>query len=108
MQNDAISRSAVLATLRKLHQQEIDAYPTVYTGIASGLSQAFCVVRDASTLDAAPVAHGEFERQPEEVIPNIRATPLLCKTCGTTFITINKEGKRCMCCPYCGTRMDGE
>ena len=55
-----------------------------------------------------PVVHGEFEKQPEEVILNLRATPLLCKTCRTTFITLNKEGKRCMCCSYCGARMDEE
>lgn len=105
---EAISRSAVLAALHELHKQEIDEHPTVYTGIASGISQAFCVVRDAPALDVALVVHGDFERQPEEVFPCIRANPVLCKTCNTTFITLNKEGKRHMCCPYCGARMDGE
>lgn len=59
------------------------------------------------TLDYAPVRHGEFERLPEECIPNYRFNPVFCKTCNTTFATINKEGKRCTCCPYCGSKMDG-
>ena len=65
-------------------------------------------IDNAPTIDAVPVVHGEFKKQQEEVILNLRVTPLLCKTCLTTFITLNKEGKRCMCCSYCGARMDGE
>lgn len=64
-------------------------------------------IEDIDTLDYAPVRHGEFERLPEECIPNFRFTPVFCKTCNTTFATINKEAKRCTCCPYCGAKMDG-
>lgn len=100
MPNDLISRSAVLEILTNnivIHEDEID------------LMEEVChTIKAAPALDVAPVVHGEFERKPEEVIPNLRATPLLCKTCGTTFITINKEGKRCICCSYCGARMDGD
>lgn len=107
--NDAISRSAVLDVLREW-RREYDA-KTVdewYLGKFWATDDAIDLVESAPALDVAPVVHGEFERQPEEVFPCIRANPVLCKTCNTTFITLNKEGKRHMCCPYCGARMDGE
>lgn len=65
------------------------------------------ILRKQPTIDAVPVVHGDFEKYPEEVILNLRVTPFLCKTCRTTFITLNKEGKRFMFCSYCGTKMDG-
>ena len=65
------------------------------------------ILRKQPTIDAVPVVHGDFEKYPEEVILNLRVTPFLCKTCRTTFITLNKEGKRFMFCSYCGAKMDG-
>ena len=65
------------------------------------------ILRKQPTIDAVPVVHGDFEKHPEEVILNLRVTPFLCKTCRTTFITLNKEGKRFMFCSYCGAKMDG-
>lgn len=63
------------------------------------------VIEDMPTLDYAPVRHGEFERQEEEYIVGLHVTPVLCKTCNTTYFTMNKEGKRAICCPYCGAMM---
>ena len=65
------------------------------------------ILRKQPTIDAVPVVHGDFEKYPEEVILNLRVTPFLCKTCRTTFITLNKERKRFMFCSYCGAKMDG-
>lgn len=105
MESDLISRSELKKELKrwaKIYEDDITVNAYVGLGIAAG------ELRKAPGIDAVPVVHGEFERQPEEVIPNMRVTPLLCKTCQTTFITINREGKRCICCSYCGARMDGE
>lgn len=62
-------------------------------------------IMDLGTLDYAPVKHGEFERQPEEYIVGLHVTPIYCKTCDTTYFTMNKDGRRTICCPYCGARM---
>lgn len=62
-------------------------------------------IMDAPTLDYAPVRHGEFEMQEEEYFAGLHVTPVLCKTCNTTYFTMNKEGKRAICCPYCGAMM---
>lgn len=62
-------------------------------------------VLNAPTLDYAPVRHGEFEMQEEEYFAGLHVTPVLCKTCNTTYFTMNKEGKRAICCPYCGAMM---
>ena len=95
--NDAISRSAAIEALNQ------HSYET-----SRDYDKTVELLNELPALDVAPVVHGAFERQPEEVIPNLRANPLLCKTCNTTFITLNKEGKRCMCCSYCGARMEGD
>lgn len=55
----------------------------------------------------APVVHGRFEKQPEEIIPNLHVCPVLCKTCGTVYFTLNKSGMKELFCPYCGAKMDG-
>ena len=52
-----------------------------------------------------PATYDLFEKRPEEIIPNVRANPLLCKTCGTEFITLSKYGKKSICCPYCGVKI---
>lgn len=62
----------------------------------------------SETLDYAPVVHGEFEFEEFEYIPGLCVAPVHCKTCGTTYFTINKDGKRTVCCPYCGALMDGK
>lgn len=97
--DDAISRSAVHVVINS------QIFDTEYP---SELDELEKLINELPALDVAPVVHGKFVRQTEEVIPNLRANPLLCKTCNTTFITVNKEGKRCICCSYCGARMDGE
>ena len=76
-------------------------------GDGSDGAMAMEIVASAPAADVAPVVHGDFEKHPEEVILNLRVTPFLCKTCRTTFITLNKEGKRFMFCSYCGAKMDG-
>ena len=114
--NDAISRSAAIDIINEerrfieslretVYDNEDRAHNTGELGCAIGLARK---IKELPALDVEPVVHGAFERRPEEVIPNLRANPLLCKTCNTTFITLNKEGKRCMCCSYCGAKMDGE
>ena len=66
------------------------------------------MIDDAPAIDYAPVKHGEFEFQEFEYIPGLCVVPVHCKTCDTTYFTINKDGKRTVCCPYCGARMDGK
>lgn len=95
--NDLISRSEAIEALNQHYYETLSDYDTTVE-----------LLNELPSIDAVPVVHGEFEKQPEEVILNLRVTPLLCKTCLTTFITLNKEGKLCMCCSYCGARMDGE
>ena len=53
-----------------------------------------------------PVVHGKFEKQPEEIIPNLHVCPVLCKTCGTVYFTLNKSGMKELFCPYCGAKKD--
>lgn len=72
------------------------------------LDGAMSMVDGVPTLDYAPVVHGEFEFQEFEYIPGLCVAPVHCKTCDTTYFTINKDGKRTACCPYCGARMDGK
>jgi len=76
--------------------------------IKSAFKQAAELARSFPTLDYAPVKHGEFERQPEEYIVGLQVTPIYCKTCDTTYFTMNKDGRRTICCPYCGAKMDGK
>lgn len=53
-----------------------------------------------------PVVHGRFEKQPEEIIPNLHVCPVLCKTCGTVYFTLNKSGMKELFCPYCGAKKE--
>lgn len=66
-----------------------------------------CDFDKVEVVEYAPVKHGEFERQPEECIVGLHVTPIYCKTCDTTYFTMNKDGRRTICCPYCGVKMDG-
>lgn len=79
-----------------------DAHDVAYY---SAMSRSLRFAKDAPTLDYAPVVHGEFERQPEEYIVGLHVTPIYCKTCDTTYFTMNKAGRRTICCPYCGAKM---
>ena len=81
--------------------------PYVHTGESIDADVVISDIKGMKAADVAPVVHGDFEKHPEEVILNLRVTPFLCKTCRTTFITLNKEGKRFMFCSYCGAKMDG-
>ena len=63
------------------------------------------VLEEICTL---PATYGLFEKRPEEIIPNIKVSPLQCKTCGTEFVTISKQSKKSVCCPYCGTKIKSE
>lgn len=118
MQTDAISRSEeqypidgeeLFNRVQKLKHYEIKKNPLDDAAIYEVFrcQDVLDAILASKRLDVAQVVHGEFERQPEEVFPCIRANPVLCKTCNTTFITLNKEGKKHICCPYCGARMDG-
>lgn len=84
----------------------------LYDALRDNEFQTFCpldevddVIAAAPTLDYAPVKHGEFEFQEFEYIPGLCVAPVHCKTCDTTYFTINKDGKRTACCPYCGALM---
>ena len=81
--------------------------PYAHAGESIDADVVISDIKGMKTADVAPVVHGDFEKHPEEVILNLRVTPFLCKTCRTTFITLNKEGKRFMFCSYCGAKMDG-
>ena len=81
--------------------------PYAHAGESIDADVVISDIKGMKAADVAPVVHGDFEKHPEEVILNLRVTPFLCKTCRTTFITLNKEGKRFMFCSYCGAKMDG-
>ena len=81
--------------------------PYAHVGESIDADVVISDIKGMKAADVAPVVHGDFEKHPEEVILNLRVTPFLCKTCRTTFITLNKEGKRFMFCSYCGAKMDG-
>ena len=95
--NDAISRSASTESLNQHSYETFSDYNTTVE-----------ILNELPSIDAVPVVYGGFVRQSEVFFPNLRVTPLFCQTCRTTFFSINKEGKKFMCCPYCGARTDGE
>ena len=105
--SDAISRSAVLAALHELHKQEIDEHPTVYTSIASGISQAFCVVRDVPALDVAPVVRCvDCKHRYTFVCPMYHTEICLDDLDGFDSYDTDRTDDNGFC--HLGARMDGE
>lgn len=100
MASDLISRKALLEALEKKYDV------AEKTGLnAVGLDCGFIItdkiIREQSTVDAAPVIHGTCEtddKQDEWYSPVLR-----CNVCGEAFMTSNDTANYC---PDCGAKFD--
>lgn len=89
MNNDLISRSALIAAIKTNS-------PTFYDGQDIADWQAKCI-NEAPAVDAEPVRHGHWDDSFDGITP-------YCSVCGMSHNCINRTPDYC---PHCGARMDG-
>lgn len=89
MNNDLISRSALIAAIKTNS-------PTFYDGQDIADWQAKCI-NEAPAVDAEPVRHGHWDDSFDGITP-------YCSVCGMSHNCINRTLDYC---PHCGARMDG-
>lgn len=105
MQNDLISRSALLKEFEKRQEQQTNKYCDCFLNDAQELSTEWWCVEDvviaAPTIDAVPVVHGRWVQEDEDA--------WRCTCCGAfwTFIDGGPEENDARFCPVCGAKMDG-
>ena len=104
MENDAISRSAVL---EQVVEQKFD-FPTAY---ATGYNDAVRVMREkiwsTPALDVAPVVHARWVPSWEPL--DLSDVYFRCSACHTNFnVGTEIDMEMAKYCPKCGARMDGE
>ena len=96
MNNDLISRSALLADLQEYLNQEVTD-GMQFTDIGEGIDLAMEQVKEAPAVDAEPVRHGKWIPQ-----DNTR-TKFQCSDCKSR----NHDGSG-KWCSNCGCKMDAE
>lgn len=89
MNNDLISRSALIAVIKTNS-------PTFYDGQDIANWQAKCI-NEAPAVDAEPVRHGHWDDSFDGITP-------YCSVCGMSHNCINRTPDYC---PHCGARMNG-
>ena len=98
MQNDLISRSALLEELN-IWLCSLD--PVGDSGLRTALESVSEAVSDAPSVDAEPVRHGRWE------VGNSDfgwAEDINCSECGSMYTFFKKPNYR----PNCGSKMDAE
>jgi len=82
---------------------DADALPK-YTGYALSANEVAEAVENAPTIDAVPVAHGEWINAYPDIEPNPMFMYGICSQCGFEQSISDKLNY----CPNCGAKMDGE
>ena len=106
MNNDLISRSALLADLQEYLNQEVQEDMS-FTDTGEGIDLAMERVKDAPAVDAGPVRHGRWDafgvrRKDAKGRNRIEYMFNACTLCE------NPAVKRTAFCPNCGAKMDAE
>ena len=98
MNNDLISRSALIAAIKTNS-------PTFYDGQDIADWQAKCI-NEAHAVDAEPVQHGEWILNPCNLYND---ATWVCSVCGNEWVLIDGTplDNQMNYCPKCGARMDG-
>ena len=88
MENDLISRNALLKEFEKRQEQKVDEYCDCFLNDAQELSTEWWCVEDAvaaaPTIDAVYVVHGLWE-DATEVIGGIRYPQTKCSACEKVY-----------------------
>lgn len=93
MNNDLISRSALIEDFRRIARAQANARVFEAANAWEGAADRLAI---APAVDAAPVRHGRWKRIDSSVYK-----PAICSCCGASqFIDSNY-------CPNCGAKMDG-
>ena len=104
MQNDLISRSALLKEFEKRQEQQTNKYCDCFLNDAQELSTEWWCVEDAviaaPTIDAVEVVHAEWLTNSD--VPDT----LICSKCGRRFDMYFFDQKDMPYC-LCGAKMDG-
>lgn len=104
MQNDLISRSALLKEFENRQEQQTNKYCDCFLNDAQELSTEWWCVEDAviaaPTIDAVEVVHGRW------ILERIYRK---CSLCEWIFCIRDEEGdlQKFNYCPNCGMPMDG-
>lgn len=118
MQNDLISRSALLKEFEKRQEQQTNKYCDCFLNDAQELSTEWWCVEDeviaAPTIDAVEVVHGRWVRDDlghafcskcRERLPYIHCySEEPCSDCDEEW---DEEMPESLYCPHCGAKMDG-
>ena len=110
MNNDLISRDALLKEILFCCNQEIVKYKTMRRALGNVGRVAFDCTKNAPAVDAAPVRHGRWVSIAEPVDVGV----FTCSECysdryfGDWTTTSADAAKMARYCPECGSKMDAE
>ena len=109
MNNDLISRSALLEELKERYNEAEQREAANYeweTFESSGIESAMLCLENFPAVDAEPVRHGEWILNPCNLYND---ATWVCSVCGNECVIIDGTplDNQMNYCPKCGARMDG-